>query len=408
MRRWIVRWGLIALWLVQTSQAQEFKAWNRTVQVHGFFSQGFVYTDQNNWLTMNTSKGSGAMTDMGLNISSQLTDKLRVGAQVYDRNLGQLGKWHPSLDWAVADYRLANWMGIRGGKVKTTFGLYTDSQDLDFLHVFALLPQGVYPTDLRDTSIAHKGGDIYGNIALPHRMGELSYTAFAGWHSESIYGGYAYLISQWGIRLRDISGSQIGADLRWNAPISGLTLGVSRMNQKSTPRGVFFNPLLAPGSFPYETSTEIWWSNRFYGRYQRKRLDLSSEYQRYYLRFPPVAGSEVSSDARSWYISGSYRIHKRLSVGSYYSHYAVTRLTSGVAELFLPTTSDTSLPQNHVYDTVVASRLDLNRFLYMKVEAHFIDGYGSGPYPNGFYPQQNPRGLQRNTKGVVVKMGFHF
>ena len=66
MRRWIVRWGLIGLWLVQTSQAQEFKAWNRTVQVHGFFSQGFVYTEQNNWLTMNTTEGSGAMTEMGL------------------------------------------------------------------------------------------------------------------------------------------------------------------------------------------------------------------------------------------------------------------------------------------------------------------------------------------------------
>jgi hypothetical protein len=36
---------------------------------------------------------------MGLNASSQLTDKFRIGAQVYDRNLGQLGQWHPSLDW---------------------------------------------------------------------------------------------------------------------------------------------------------------------------------------------------------------------------------------------------------------------------------------------------------------------
>jgi len=47
-------------------------------------------------------------------------------AQVYDRNLGQLGQWHPSLDWAVADYNFKNWFGIRAGKVKTTMGWCND------------------------------------------------------------------------------------------------------------------------------------------------------------------------------------------------------------------------------------------------------------------------------------------
>ncbi len=78
--------------------AQDIKIFDRTVQFHGFASQGFVYTDQNNWLTMSTSSGSAAMTDMGANASMAITDKLRIGAQVYDRNLGQLGQWHPTLD----------------------------------------------------------------------------------------------------------------------------------------------------------------------------------------------------------------------------------------------------------------------------------------------------------------------
>jgi hypothetical protein len=107
--------------------------------------------------------------------------------------LGHLGQWHPSLDWAVADYRFTNWFGVRAGKVKTTLGLYNDSQDLDFLHVFAVLPQSVYSTDLRDTTIAHAGGDIYGTIPLRHRLGDLSYTVYAGHRSDSIYSGYPYL-----------------------------------------------------------------------------------------------------------------------------------------------------------------------------------------------------------------------
>src|SRR5579864_9206979 len=161
-------------------QAQEFKLFDRMVQVHGFASQGFVYTDQNNWLTMHSSQGSGAFTDFGANISTQITDKFRVGAQVYDRNLGNLGEWHPTLDWAFADYRFKTWLGVRGGKVKTVLGLYNDTQDLDFLHTFALLPQSVYPTDLRDSTIAHVGGDVYGRISLKHRLGDLAYTAYAG------------------------------------------------------------------------------------------------------------------------------------------------------------------------------------------------------------------------------------
>lgn len=183
---------ILACWWVSelSSQAQDFKIFNRDVQVHGFASQGFVYTNTNNWLTMNSSEGSGAFSDFGLNLSTSVTDKLRIGAQVYDRNLGQLGQYHPSLDWAVIDYRLASWFGIRGGKVKTALGLYTDTQDLDFLRVFALLPQSVYPTDLRDATIAHVGGDVYGDVSVRRRLGDLSYTVYAGHRSDSIHGGY--------------------------------------------------------------------------------------------------------------------------------------------------------------------------------------------------------------------------
>src|SRR5271156_2251757 len=159
-------------------RAQDSRIAGRETQIHGFASQGFIYTGDNNWLTMHTSQGSGAFTDFGVNVSTQVTDNLRVGAQVYDRNLGDLGEWHPSVDWALADYRFKPWFGIRAGKVKTTLGLYNDTQDLDFLHTFVLLPQSIYPTDIRDATIAHTGGDIYGTVSLAHRLGDLFYTAY--------------------------------------------------------------------------------------------------------------------------------------------------------------------------------------------------------------------------------------
>lgn len=80
-------------------QAQfDFKMAGRNVQVHSFASQGFVYSNRNNLMTMDTSKGSAAFTDFGMNIAMPVTDKLRVGAQIYDRNVGKLGNWRPSID----------------------------------------------------------------------------------------------------------------------------------------------------------------------------------------------------------------------------------------------------------------------------------------------------------------------
>ncbi|MGA3027859.1 MAG: hypothetical protein ABSF98_24150 [Bryobacteraceae bacterium] len=95
-------WGAATLGAQDISNYTTFTVDGKTVQFHGFVSEGFAYSNDNNYLTMNTSQGS-FFTDGGVNVSTQLTDKFRVGAQVYDHNIGTMGKWHPQLDWALAD-----------------------------------------------------------------------------------------------------------------------------------------------------------------------------------------------------------------------------------------------------------------------------------------------------------------
>jgi hypothetical protein len=396
--------GAIAL------RAQEFKLFDRTIQVHGFVSQGFVYTNDNNWLTMDTSDGSGAFSDFGLNMSTQVTDRFRIGVQGYDRNLGQLGQYHPSLDWALADYRFKSWFGVRGGKVKTTLGLYTDTQDLDFLRVFALLPQSIYPSDLRDATIAHLGGDVYGNISLKHRLGDLSYTAYAGHRSDSIYSGYAYFLSQFATSIRSFGGLQYGLDLRWHTPVKGLMVGASRLDEDITGKGVGVSPFnYMAGVQPYYESSKADWANQVYGEYARGKLQIDAEYRRYWRNQQVFNGtSQDLTDVRGWYVSAAYRISKRFQVGSYYSRYTVTNVTGGLLSAIATPATDTSLPMNHDYDKVVAGRVDLNRFWNVKVEGHFMNGYGDAPYPNGFYPQVNPQGFKPNTNALVIKTGVNF
>jgi len=387
--------------------AQDFKLFDRDIQVHGFVSQGYIYTGGNNWLTMDTNSGSAAYTDMGLNMSSPITDKLHVGAQVYDRNLGQLGQYHPQLDWAFADYRFTSWFGVRGGKVKTVLGLYNDTQDLDFLHTFALLPQSIYPTDIRDVTIAHLGADIYGDILLKNNLGTLSYTAYAGHRSDSIYDGYTLLEQSQGVDLKSQGGLQYGVDLRWKTPLKGLLVGVSRINQDITATGSSTNPVDPTGPLvPFTSNSNAVWTNQFYGQYVKGKLRLDSEYRRFFTNFG--SGSGNTNDVRGWYVSGAYRIIKKLEVGSYYSHYTIESVYYGPIALEVPSQTDTSLPQNHIYDKVITARLNINRFWNVKVEGHFMNGYGVSTYPDGFYPQLNPQGFQNTTDALVIKTSFHF
>jgi hypothetical protein len=123
---------------------------------------------------------------------------------------------------------------------------------------------------------------------------------------------------------------------------------------------------------------------------------------------PYLENSLVKTDVHAWYVAGEYRLRKNLEIGSYYSHYTITYVVEGAAAILSPRQTDVGLPNNHIYDKVVAARFDVNRFVYVKLEGHFMDGYGIGPYPNGFYPRVNPDDLQNNTNALVVKMGFHF
>ena len=410
MHRRMVELALLCLCAGQAGWAQEFKILDRTVQIHGFASQGFVRTDHNNWLTMHSSHGSGAFTDFGANISMQLTDKLRIGAQVYDRNLGNLGEWHPSVDWALADYRFKPWLGIRAGKVKTVLGLYNDTEDLDFLRTFVLLPQSVYPTDLRDTTIAHVGGDVYGNISFKRRIGgTISYTAYAGHHNDTIYGGYAYITSAYGVNRPRYSGLQYGVDLRWNTPLRGLLIGASRRNEDNTGKGTLTNPLVGEGTLPYSVVSKPVWTNQFYGQYAWAKLQIDAEYRRYLYHLVANGGLLATTvNTHAWYVSAAYRVSKRVAVGSYYSRYSITRISTGPIASLFPDLTDTDFPANHVYDKVIAGRVDLNRFWNVKIEGHFMAGYGASTFPDGFYPQVNPAGFQSNTNALVLKTSVNF
>jgi hypothetical protein len=141
------------------------------------------------------------------------------------------------------------------------------------------------------------------------------------------------------------------------------------------------------------------WTNQYYGQYSRKKLVVDAEYRRYWTDLGTEGVSMIQEDVRGWYVAGSYQVVKRVQVGSYFSHYWLNYPISGL----LPSGT------GHDYDKVITVRFDPNRFTNIKVEGHFMDGYGlPDQYPNGFYLANNPQGLKPNTDALVIKTSFHF
>jgi hypothetical protein len=96
------------------------------IEIHGFVTQGFLYSSHNNYLTMQSSSGSVQWTEGAVSFSDALTDNLRAGIQLHMYQLGQLGGPNIQVDWASGDYRVNDYFGIRAGKVKTAVGLPVD------------------------------------------------------------------------------------------------------------------------------------------------------------------------------------------------------------------------------------------------------------------------------------------
>jgi hypothetical protein len=384
--------------LVTPAAAQQFTVFDRDVQVHGSVQQGLVLTDGNNFLTMDTNSGSAEMTDGALNVSIAPARKLRVGAQVYARNVGQLGNGRPGLDWAFVDYRVHEVFGIRAGKVKTPMGLFNDTQDMEFLYTWALLPQGVYPSDLRSVSIAHVGADVYGAVSLS-RAGRVDYTVYGGTIPDDARGGYRYGVEDAGLKwLSTLEKRGVGFDLRWTTPVDGLSAGYSLLDAGADAR---LEQPVGPISLPVDLLVDTWRSHAIFGEFNRGRLRLSAEYRDEVIdlemRPPsPFPATAVTLPGKSWLAAAAFRVSAPLEIGVYRTQY--------VANTGLPSSD----PDNHVYDTAVAARLDVTSFFHVKAEGHFMDGYGSPSPSHGFYARNNASGFTTNTTMLVLRTGLSF
>lgn len=332
-------------------------------ETHGFVSQGFMWSNQNNYLAR-TVGGTFEFAEVGINFTSQLSDKLRVGVQLFMRDVGETGNYRPQFDWFYLDYRFFDWLGLRAGRSKIPFGLYNEIHDVDAARVPILLPQSLYPEGNRDYLLAQTGVSLYGVIPLS-ALGSLHYDA---------YGGTIYLDITPTNAITDFHVPYVvGGRLMWQTPLDGLQAGAT-VQALSLNGTAHFSPEQVEdlidsgtvqedfsGTVPFRIPALLWVSSL---EYANRGLLLAAEYSRWILRVesePPGAYSQPEAVQERMYAMASYQVAPWFTPGAYYSFMA-PRLDARTGH------------GTKQHDVALTVRSDITNNWLLKLEGHIMRG----------------------------------
>lgn len=148
--------------------------------INGIVSAGWIKSEGNNFLVESTNQtGNFQNMEAALSILALPSDKLRVGMQVFARDLGDVGNLDFYLDWAYGAYSFNDALGVQAGRFKANIGQYNKFRDVETAKPVSVLPQSIYSEQIRDLMIAVNGVGLYGNVDLGS-AGTLNYELSGG------------------------------------------------------------------------------------------------------------------------------------------------------------------------------------------------------------------------------------
>jgi hypothetical protein len=334
------------------------------LQIHGFASQGLIKTTKNNYLVKHSTRGSFEFTEAAINLTQSLTDRLRMGLQLFTSQIGSAGDFRVEADWYYLDYRFADWLGLRAGRTKVPFGLYNEINDIDAARVPILLPQAVYPLLSRDLLLAQTGLELYGYL----RLGS------AGGLEYRVYGGTLYAPAPPNSATLTVTDFSVpytyGGRLMWETPLEGLRLGGSYLGLRADAAATIAasDPSMAASTLTQRLLFHLWIAS---AEFARDDLLLAAEFSRWIGRLdntaqaamsPPVTTRTDETDTR-YYGMAAYRVARWLMPGAYYAGVFHDR-------------KDLAGRGRYQHDIAATLRFDLNSFWLVKVEGHYMLGTG--------------------------------
>ncbi len=405
------------------SRAEEFGS----VDIHGFISQGYLKTDKNNYLA-DTEDGSFQFNELGINFTTDVTDNLRIGLQLFARDLGEDGNDELVLDWALADYHWQDWLGVRVGRLKIGHGLFNETRDMDMLRTSILLPQAIYSELWRDSFSTAKGLALYGDILLGS-LGRLSYLLMYGRPNFSkdtgIAAAFEDALEDLGLEVTSLdSDAAPSLALEWNTPIEGLRSKVYLFEIPNViTQGTLSSPaatLLGFTSFDYEADVDGYTLSL---EYTLGDLVLASEFQRNYLdpKWDLGLGFEETRAVagEGWYISATYRFTELFELGLRYAENIENNHNRNGEAVWDSSKNynislllaDTQIMDNDFEAwnkaTTLSTRFDINENWLIKFEVAFNDGFGGYTSADNTDSNGN-KDVDQHWVLYAIKMTYNF
>jgi hypothetical protein len=335
------------------------------IEIHAFVSQGFIKTTENNYLVPRSKRGSFDLTEVGINFTKAITDRLRLGVQFFGGGLVTTGAYNAKTDWFYLDYRWRDWLGVRAGRVKLPFGLYNEVNDVDSARLPILLPQSTYPVANRNFLLAQTGFELYGYHGFD-ALGALEYRLYGGTILFDLTSPPNPLFS-----IKDADFAYLaGGRLMWETPIEGLRAGGSlqALRLDAQLQGVMNPKELETAEIPVilwmtsiEYSAHDWLLAAEYGRWHSETKTSNPAW---------VPATKPQTNER-YYAMAGYRVAPWLQVGTYYAGYYVHYTIRDGA-------------QNQQHDVAGTLRFDITPNWLIKLEAHYMHdtaALGAGTFP---------------------------
>ncbi len=348
------------------------------IHFHGFASQGYMHSTANNY-RMKTEDGTFNMTEIGFNISTNLTERFRIGMQLFAQTLGEVGDFDVVLDWGYFDYSFADWFGVRAGRIKVPHGLYNELGRVDSALVPILMPQTIYsanffglPADWFLTSL--NGASVYGNFSIG-ALGSLEYQAYVGALN-------SFTLIAFQDEAEAISKRIEGGELIWVTPLPGLRVGGSifhcsltvsaslDVEQTEQMESLGILPDNHSSQLRFDTNNLIAWVA--FVEYNDYGLLFAAEYSRWSGSFTSPWSEFLTltglNDER-FYVQVAYRLTEWLQLGTYYAvFFPYSEDRKGKTDRFAEE-SDAWWK-----DLSLTLRFDINEYWLIKLEGHYMDG----------------------------------
>ena len=372
---------LVGVGIVAAAEPSPFEELN--LEAHGFVSFGHLHSWGNNWLG-ETRSGSNEFWEAAANAIARPMDRLRIGAQLFVRDLGPYDNGTAQLDWAYADWRASDQVGIQIGRVKIPLGLFNESLDIDSARSSVFLPQSIYSYRNRDLYISTDGAKVYGVT------GPFEYAVYGGAKRLANDAGFGTFLAQLipGSTTERISVGWLGGGMvHWNTPLEGLGLRVSLIDAHD------YEVENRLGKTTFSTHVDDYLKGIASAIYETDHLTYTAEYLRVRARgettiSPANRVQPLRDDLEGIALNATWHAHTWLD------------LFAGGEGSFAEPGNRTQA--SHSYTAVLA--VDFLPLPNWSLKAEFRDVHGT----RGAYGFENPAGIEKRWQVLALKSTVDF